>query len=203
MLYLETDRLILKPHTPANAPAMHAWENDAELLHYSDSEAPGSEPGAVADMERYLREITAEWPRPSIIHYAIHTKPDSELIGYGMIGRIDRHNRQCKLGIVIGDKREWRRGYAGEALEAVVKFCFDTLEMNRIGAEIYEFNSRAVRLFERLGFTREGVVREAVLKNGKFADEYLYGLLRREWAGRLSSSGMPRSSPRPAPDAGR
>ena len=53
--------------------------------------------------------------------------------------------------------------------------------MNRIGVEIYSFNERSIKLFESLGFVREGVIREQVYKKGKFSDEYIYGLLRQEW----------------------
>jgi len=181
MFHLETERLLLKPHTLANVHSMLAWENDPDLLYYSDNQPEDREPQTVEDLTEYLTTIMQESPLPGMIHYAIHKKAGQELVGYGMIALIDRHHRQCKLGIVIGEKQEWGQGYAQEALQAVIAYCFTTLNMNRIGAEVYDFNQRAVQLFERLGFKREGTVREAVWKKGRFADEYMYGLLRREW----------------------
>jgi RimJ/RimL family protein N-acetyltransferase len=55
------------------------------------------------------------------------------------------------------------------------------LRLNRIGAAVYDFNQRSIQLFEGLGFCREGTLRQNVLKQGEFADEHLYSLLRAEW----------------------
>ena len=65
----------------------------------------------------------------------------------------------------------------------LIQKCFNNIykNMNRIGVEIYSFNERSIKLFESLGFVREGVIREQVYKKGKFSDEYIYGLLRQEW----------------------
>ena len=108
-------------------------------------------------------------------------KITNAFIGFGMIAFIDRYNRSCKLGILIGRRGDWGKGYAREALQAVIAYCFQELKMNRIGAEVYAINERSIRLFEGLGFQREGVVREAVLKDGAFVDELVYGLLCRKW----------------------
>jgi len=181
MFYLETERLLLKPHTLANVNSMQAWENDPDLLYYSDNQPEDREPQTVEDITEYLTAIMQESPLSEIIHYAIHKRAGQELIGYGMIALIDRYHRQCKMGIVIGEKQEWGQGYAQEALQAVIAYCFTHLNMNRIGAEVYDFNQRAIQLFERFGFKREGTLRGAVLKKGKFANEYVYGLLRQKW----------------------
>jgi RimJ/RimL family protein N-acetyltransferase len=181
MLRLETERLLLKPHTLADVEYMHLWENDAELLYYNDNRPEDRKSDTPEEIQKYLTEIIQEKPLPKIIYYAVHKKSTQQLIGYGMIAFIDRYNQQCKLGIVVGEKHEWGQGYAKEVLRAVIAYCFTTLDMNRIGVEIYDINQRAIRLFEHLGFKREGVVREAVLKKGKFVDEYIYGLLRSEW----------------------
>jgi RimJ/RimL family protein N-acetyltransferase len=183
---LETARLVLKPHTLANAEKLNAWENDPELLYYNDDQPEDRIPESLEDTRIFLERITQNEERSRILHYAIHLKADGELIGNGMIGFIDRYNRSCRLGITIGEKRLWGLGLAKEALAAVIAYCFETLHMNRIGAEVYAFNERSIRLFEGLGFHREGVVRQAVLKDGGFSDEYLYGLLRGEWQGKPS-----------------
>lgn len=184
MFQLTTDRLILKAHTASDVERMNRWENDAELLQLSDDRPDGREPESLemtrASIERALRPA----PNATTIRYAIHKRDAAEFIGYGIIAHIDRDDRQCRLSVVIGEKQEWGKGFAGEALRAVIDHCFTALGMDRIGAEIYSNNVRSVRLFERLGFKREGVVREAVLKDGVFVDEYVYSLLRREWDGK-------------------
>lgn len=181
MFRLETDRLILKPHTLANVEKLNAWENDPELLYYNDDQPEDRELDPLEETHNYIERITQPDPKPTIIRYAIHRKADDALIGYGVIAFIDRYHRRCRLGITLGEKAEWGKGYAKEALTAVIDYCFQSLDLNRIGVELYSFNDRSMRLFESLGFRREGVIRQAVWKKGTFADELVYGLLRQEW----------------------
>ena len=70
-----------------------------------------------------------------------------------------------------------------ETLQAVLAYCFHELGINRVGAEIYEFNARSIRLFERNGFQLDGTRREYLFKDGVFKDNRLYSLLREEWEG--------------------
>ncbi|MBI2385549.1 MAG: GNAT family N-acetyltransferase [Elusimicrobia bacterium] len=181
MFQLTTDRLILTAHASSDAEKMNRWENDAELLDLSDDQPDDRESESLeatrANIERAMRAPADA----GIIRYAIRKRDSGEFIGYGIIAHVDRYNRRCRLSVVIGEKREWGKGFASEALRAAIDYSFTTLGMNRIGAEIYAVNERSIRLFERLGFKREGAVRESVLKNGVFVDEYVYGLLRREW----------------------
>jgi len=184
-MYLETKRLIIKSHTPDNAELMCMWENDPELLYYSDNQPENREPASISGTEEYLKKIMQDDDNPVSIHFAVHKNNDNEFIGYGMIAEIDAYNKHCKLGIVIGNKQEWGKGFGKETLHNIANYCFSVLAMNRIGAEIYDFNSKAIRVFEKTGFKREGVLRETVLKNGKYADEYIYSLLRNEWENNL------------------
>jgi len=177
----ETQRLFLKPHTLDNAEKLNAWENDPELLYSNDDQPEERQQDSLEDTRRFIERISEDKPEPRIIHYAIHLKGNDELVGYGMIALIDRYNRRCKVGITIGDQRHWGKGLAKEALNAVIFYCFETLGLNRIGAEIYAFNDRSIRLFEGLGFQREGIIRQSVFKKGQFVDEYSYGLLKSEW----------------------
>lgn len=181
MFYLETPRLSLKPHTPLNAEKLNAWENDAELLYTNDDQPEERQPDRLEDTRRFLEHISEVDLNSALIHYAVHLKPKDELIGYGMIAYIDRYNRRCKIGITLGEKRYWGKGLAKEALRAVISFCFEILGMHRIEAEVYAFNHRSVRLFEGLGFRREGTLRHFVWKRGRFQDEHVYGLLESEW----------------------
>ncbi len=182
MFYFETERLVVKPHTMANLTAFNRWENDPELLYYNDE--PPHIPQTLEDTRRYLERISEVDEDGRIIHFAIHLARDDRFIGYGMVALIDRVNQRCQLGITIGEPEDWGRGYAREALVPVIDYCFRQLGLHRVAAGVYAFNERSRRLFERLGFSREGVARESVAKRGRFEDEYLYSLLRAEWEAR-------------------
>ena len=181
MFHLETDRLILKPHTPGNAEKLNQWRNDPGLLNYNADQPLNHPPHTIAETRRDLRRMMAQKPVPTAIYYAIHKKTTYELIGYGAITRIDHYNRSCVLNIVIGEQGEQRQGYAREALEAVIRHCFIELRMNRLGAEIYAHNIPTTHLLGGLGFQREGAVRQAVWRDNDYSDVWIYGLLHREW----------------------
>ena len=183
LLNIATPRLILRPHTHANLEWLNTLFNDADENYFDGDEPPMDSPQTLEETDRILYRILNRPADADIIDYAVHRRDDGSLIGCGMIALINRYNRRCNLGISMGcDKSNWGRGYGRETLQAVIGYCFNELKMNRIEAEIYEFNARSIRLFERLGFRREGVRREYVYKDGVFKDEYLYGLLKKDWS---------------------
>ncbi len=181
MLRLATPRLVLGPHRWENLEKLNNWFNDDELAYYDDDKPKNKAPETLEETRGVLERILKNPDDAKIIHYAIYKRVDGTFIGYGQIAYIDLFNRRCRLGITIGDKKEWGKGYAKEALSAVIHHCFEELNLNRIGAEVYEYNSRSIKLFEGLGFRREGVIRQSVFKKGEFRDEYVYGLLKEEW----------------------
>lgn len=181
---LETERLILKPHTMDNLNKMNKWRNDNELLYYDGDCPEVVVPIPMESTTRYLEYIINNQDDENI-RYGIHRKVDDELIGFCIIAFIDRYNRNCRFGITIGEKDQWGKGYGSEIIKEVKRYCFLELNMNKIGVELYSFNERSKRLFEGAGFKREGILREKVFKNGRFEDEYVYGLLREEWEGDL------------------
>lgn len=187
-MILHTPRLVLKPHVPANAELLNAWQNDPELIYYDDDVPEDREPRPIARTHEFIERNASPKLDDEIIHWAIHIAESDQFIGYCMAAYIDTFNQKCRFGMTMGAKEEWGKGYGREALEAVVRFIFGELKLNRIQCEIYDFNERSIRLFESVGFVREGVCREAVWKRGRFANEYVYGLLRSDFEGRQKST---------------
>jgi [ribosomal protein S5]-alanine N-acetyltransferase len=182
MLRITTERLVLKPHTPDNLVWLNTTFNDPDEIYFNGDEPPKEHPETLEETGKLLDRILNRPPDADISDYAIHKKDTDELIGCGMIALINRYNRRCELGIGLGwNKDNWGKGYASETLRAIIAYCFNELGMNRIGAEIYEFNARSIRLFEKQGFRREGVKRQYIFKDGVFKDEYIYSLLREDW----------------------
>lgn len=102
-------------------------------------------------------------------------------IGYCVLACIDKFHQRAKIGITIGNKGEWRKSYGEEVLVGILNYAFDELGFNRITSEVYSFNVRAIKLFEKLGFRHESRIRENVRKKDVFSDEIVLGLLKREW----------------------
>lgn len=115
---------------------------------------------------------------------AIEVREGSDWVHIGNIGlhRIDWVNRVAKLGIVIGERDYWGRGYGTEAVRTMLRYAFRELGLNRVELEVFAFNARALRCYEKTGFRREGVRRKALFRDGKYHDIILMGILREEFA---------------------
>lgn len=182
MLCITTERLELKPHTQNSLEWLNTTFNDPNEDYFNDDSPPKQHPETLEETQKLLDRILNRPTDADIIDFAIHKKDGGTLIGVGMIAHIDLYNRRCDLGIGLGwNKDNWGKGYASECLQAVISYCFHELHMNRIGAEIYEFNVPSIRLFERNGFLRDGVLRQYIHKDGVFKDMYSYSLLQDDW----------------------
>lgn len=108
-------------------------------------------------------------------------KENDKLIGTVNIQDIDWINRSAHVPIQIGDKKYWGGGYASEARILALKFAFDERGMHRIWAVVLEHNEPSIRQCERLGFVREGILRDSVFKDGKFLNQVYLGLLKQDF----------------------
>lgn len=93
----------------------------------------------------------------------------------------DRRNLNCAVGIAIGAKEMWGKGYAVAAFQALLEFCFGELGMNYVYLNVYDFNQRAQRAYQKVGFKEEGRLREAFYREGAYHDVIFMGILRSEW----------------------
>lgn len=181
MFHIETDRLVIKPHQPVNAIRYHQWLTDPDLIMVLRDNSDSYHPPSMEEVQTFMNQASREPISETTIYFAIHTRMDDDFIGYGMLMEIDRMHRRCKIGATIGQKSEWGKGFAREALIPVIGYGFEELGLNRIAAEIYCFNERSRKLFEGLGFQHEGTLRQVVWKQGRAMDDCLYSLLREEW----------------------
>jgi [ribosomal protein S5]-alanine N-acetyltransferase len=188
------DVVELRPHTQASLEPLLRWKNDVEIQQLSDGEVHTFTRAQVA-------ATLARWMRPSddIVHLAIGLVGRVEPIGFLHLALIERTHARCRLGIVVGEKDMWGRGYGHLAVVQAVDHAFDVLDLDRITAEVFADNTRSARLFESVGFVREGVMRESIHRDGRRIDELIFGLLRHEW---IRGRPRPGSGP-PSPTSGR
>lgn len=93
-------------------------------------------------------------------------------------------DKSCKLGIRIGDKTQWGKSYGADSINAIAKYAFSTMDINRISLQVYEFNERATNCYIKCGFKYEGKTRKSAYIDGEFYDEILMGLLKSDYYGR-------------------
>ena len=104
-----------------------------------------------------------------------------ELIGNCGIHNIDWRNRSGEVGIVIGEKEYQNKGYGTEAMELILEYAFNTVNLNRIELIVYDFNVRAIKLYKKLGFIEEGRKRQFLWIRGRFCDAIIMSILAKEW----------------------
>ncbi len=182
---LHTARLRLRPFTSPDADALFALHSNAHVLRYWD--APPWTERARAD--RFIAACGQMAEDGSGVRLAIDRASDGAFIGWCGLTRWNRDHRSASMGYCLDDGA-WGMGYATEAARALLQWAFQTLELNRVQAETDTRNAASARVLEKLGFVREGTLREDCVANGEVSDSWVYGLLRREW--------LPSSRPGPS-----
>lgn len=109
---------------------------------------------------------------------------DDRPIGNVGLFDLDLVNGSAGLGIMIGEPGDRGRGHGTDMLEALVGFGFASLRLERIWLDVYDFNPGARRVYERVGFQHEGVMRHAFFREGRFVDVHMMSILSGEWRAR-------------------
>ncbi|WP_067436676.1 GNAT family N-acetyltransferase [Nocardioides jensenii] len=173
---LSTDRLLLRPFRDGDAAALFAMHGNAHVLRYWDS-PPWTEPSRAQRFLAACRQMADEGTGARV---AMERVEDGSFVGWCSLSRWNPDHRTASLGYCL-DAPGWGHGYATEAARAVLSWAFDTLDLNRVQAETDTRNVASARVLEKLGFVREGTLREDCVVNGDVSDSWVFGLLSREW----------------------
>lgn len=149
------------------------WINDISV----NRNLAGVFPVTKEDLERYYRESQP----PKAVMFAVCLIEDGKYIGNARLSKIDWINRSCEYGRLIGDGNFRGRGYGTEALKLLFHYGFHHLGMNRIFSSAWIENEVSLSSNSKMGMRREGVMKEAVFKNGKFVDVVLLSMTRSEF----------------------
>jgi RimJ/RimL family protein N-acetyltransferase len=114
------------------------------------------------------------------VRVAIERLSDGAFVGWCSVTRWNPTHRSAALTYCLTEAA-WGHGYATEASRALVRWAFDTLDLNRVQTETDTRNVASARVLEKLGFVHEGTLREDCVVNGEVSDSRVFGLLRREW----------------------
>jgi RimJ/RimL family protein N-acetyltransferase len=173
---LHTDRLRLRPFTDADADALYELHSNAHVLRYWDA-PPWTER---ARAERFLAMCRRLAEEGSGARLAIDQGPGTSFLGWCGLTQWNPDYRSASLGYCFTEAA-WGHGYATEAARSVLRWAFDTLDLNRVQAETDTRNTASARVLEKLGFVREGTLREDCVVDGVVSDSWVFGLLKREW----------------------
>jgi [ribosomal protein S5]-alanine N-acetyltransferase len=179
-LQLRAERLLLRPLGDADAAALLAIFSDRRVMRYWSTP-----PWAGIEQARvFIERSRAAMHSGEALRLGLERIDDARLIGQCTLFDFVRQSRRAEIGYSMAAEA-WGRGYMHEALCALLEYGFGEMNLHRVEADLDPRNAASARSLERLGFTREGLLRERWIVEGEVSDTALYGLLAREWQARL------------------
>lgn len=170
---LEGQNIILRDIVLDDAERFVFWLNDPNVYKFMATRQP------TLEKEKTWIESLA-YKKETDIALAIETKAGKHIGSVGL-HKMHKENRNAEMGIMIGDKDYWEKGYGKDAMRVMLDYAFKELRLHRVELGVYAYNPRAIHVYESLGFKREGIKRERTFYEGKFYDEIIMGMLAGEW----------------------
>jgi RimJ/RimL family protein N-acetyltransferase len=173
---IEGHRVNLRPLTPADVESIYTIFSDPQVMRYwSTPPLPDK-----AAAESLLAEIIRDLAQGRMMKWGIAQTEDDLVIGTTTLFHIDLDNGRAELGYALA-RDHWGQGLMNEALQSLLEYAFEILKLRRMEADVDPRNAASIRTLERLGFQREGFLRERWHVAGEIQDALFYGLLKREW----------------------
>ncbi|MET0425899.1 MAG: GNAT family protein [Actinoplanes sp.] len=175
-MLIATDRLILRRFRAADVPVLAGYRSDPAVARYQSWDAPFP----LAKAETAVANFMASDPdTPGWFQYAIERIDGKVLVGDVAVRLHDNH-LQAEIGFTLATEHQ-KQGYATEAVRAVLDRLFRVQGLHKVTGECDARNVGSYRLLERLGFQREGLLRQQTYLKGEWTDDLIYGLLASEW----------------------
>ncbi len=182
------ERVRLRPVEKDDLPRFVRWFGDPELRRYLAAYLPLG----YAQEEKWYERNLDRGPEQA---WALEVRSAADGETWALIGSCGLHEihwrtRAAELGIAIGDRAYWGQGYGTDAVRALIRWGFETVNLNRIFLRVFADNPRAIRAYEKAGFIKEGALRQDEYHEGQYVDTLVMGILREEWlAARSASAG--------------
>lgn len=173
---VETTRLLTRPVTEADLPALLVVNGDDAVTRY----LPYASWRNLEDARTWYARMSALQATGSALQCAVLDKQSGTAIGSCLLFRYEVASARAELGYLLG-RAHWGQGYMHEALRGLIDCAFGELSLRRLEAEVDPRNTRSSLLLRRLGFTEEGRLRERWFTKGEPTDVNVYGLLNRKW----------------------
>lgn len=184
MPFIFSDRLRLRAAEHSDISLFYKWINDPEVAENLVFRFPMGLTEEENWFESMLRRPAEE--HVNVIEIQLPSavpdiSPVWQAIGNTSFMSIAQYDRSAEIGIMIGEKQYWDRGYGTEAMRTMLKHGFNTLNFHRIWLQVYAKNKRGIRAYEKAGFSFEGTQREGHYQSGTYHDVHIMSILRQEW----------------------
>lgn len=180
---LQGEKVHLTAITKEDLPQLAAWFGDVgfQRLLRVDRVFPMT----LQDEEEWFESMRKN---QNTANFAVRALDDNRLLGTCSAMLIHWQARHCMVGIAMGEGAQGQ-GYGTDAMRVLLRYIFLEMNMNRAALEVFSYNERAIRSYEKVGFTQEGVLREMLYRDGVYYDMLVMSILRREWAARYWPGG--------------
>ena len=173
VVFLKGKKVILRPLSESDAPALTRWINDPEVRQFLKNYTPQTESAE--------REWVESLKKKSDTDIVLGIEVRGKLIGVMGIHKINRKDGLATTGALIGEKRYWGKGYGTDAKMAVLNYAFNTLNLRKIMSSVFAFNKRSLAYSLHCGYRIEGRLKRQRFANGKYWDEIVLGLFKSDW----------------------
>jgi RimJ/RimL family protein N-acetyltransferase len=173
---LKGQRVILRSINRADLPRLCEFNNDLEVELAGGGDPPI--PQTLARLEAEFDQNVGRGGRDGAV-FAIEA--DGKFIGQCALFNFDETSRTCELGIAIGDKDYWGKGYGRETITLLLDYAFRLRNFRKVWLRVFARNERAIRAYQACGFLEEGRLRAHVWSDGGYVDLMMMGVLHDEW----------------------
>ncbi len=169
---IDGERIILKEMTADDVGENYVqWMNDEETTQYMESRFQDN---TLESIREYVKKISE---RPNDFIFMIIEKESDRHIGNIRLGPINMRHGFSEVGVMIGDKASWGKGYATEAIRLLAKYAFEALKLHKLNASCYSNNLGSRKAFEKAGFKSEGTRKSQYKFGNEYVDVFMMGLV--------------------------
>ena len=179
MPILYAQRLRLRASEREDIPLFLKWVNDPEVCEYLEHFTVLNR----IHEEAWFENVSSG-PRTELPLVIEVSQPNSdEWVPIGDLSFMNIHSvhRSAEIGIMIGEKEYWNKGYGTETMRVMCRYGFEELNLNRVWLRVYDTNPRARKAYEKAGFVYEGTLRQAEYKHGRYIDVHVMSVLKSDW----------------------
>jgi RimJ/RimL family protein N-acetyltransferase len=154
------------------------WQRDTEFHRLADGDP--AELTSAKKIKEWIEKNVEAGFKPERYFFSIRALDDDKLIGFLGLW-MDLIQSEVWVGIGIGEREYWGKGYGTDAMKLCLQYAFMELGVQRVSLGLHEYNPRALKSYEKAGFRLEGRTRKDMLREGKRTDSFWMGILRDEW----------------------
>lgn len=160
-------------------PQLLEWVNTEKLLHQWGGSG-FQYPLDTKQLEEYISSTEKE--NADVLAYKVIEEQSGKTIGHISIARINRKHRSARIGrVLVGDTEVRGRGIGEQMMKKALEIAFGELKMHRVSLGVFDFNKPAIACYEKVGFTKEGLLRDTLLVEGKYWSVWEMRMLEDEW----------------------